>query len=78
MSSIHINQLSQELKLHAGKVKKYLLFHDTVSFGEKGEHDQDKGLIPAIEEFLQDNTDWNLIEKFENNNGFTVLEKIKI
>jgi hypothetical protein len=70
-------QLSQELKLHAGKVKKYLLFHDTVSFGEKGEHDQDKGLIPAIEEFLQDNTDWNLIEKFENNNGFTVLEKIK-
>lgn len=35
-----------------------------------------KGLWPAIEEFLQVNTDWVLHERFTNNNGLTVLKKI--
>jgi hypothetical protein len=35
-----------------------------------------KGLWPAIEEFLQKNSDWVLHERFTNNNGLTILKKI--
>jgi len=34
-----------------------------------------KGLWPAIEEFLQDNPDWKLRKRFTNNNGLTILER---
>jgi hypothetical protein len=35
-----------------------------------------KGLQPAIDEFLNNNKDWILFEKFRNNNGLTILKKI--
>tara|TARA_B100001540_G_scaffold69824_1_gene62915 strand:+ start:5768 stop:6382 length:615 start_codon:yes stop_codon:yes gene_type:complete len=35
-----------------------------------------KGLIPAINEFLENNNNWKIKEKFDNNNGLTILEKI--
>ena len=35
-----------------------------------------KGLWPAIEEFLSTHQDWILHERFTNNNGLTVLKKI--
>ena len=35
-----------------------------------------KGLMPAINEFLLNNTDWIIKEKYENNNGLTILQKI--
>jgi hypothetical protein len=81
------DQLKQELKLHSGKVNKYLCFHDTTSYEFKDEipdHENTwegktsgKGIWPAIEEFLEDNKDsWQLKERFHNNNGFTVLERI--
>jgi hypothetical protein len=34
-----------------------------------------KGLIPAIDEFLLLNLNWRIKEKYENNNGLTILEK---
>lgn len=34
-----------------------------------------KGLWPAIEEFLEQNKEWSLLERFTNNNGLTILEK---
>jgi len=34
-----------------------------------------KGLIPAIEEFLIDNPSWYLKERFTNNNGLIILAK---
>lgn len=34
------------------------------------------GLQLAIDEFLEKNSDWILLEKFENNNGLTILKKI--
>ena len=34
-----------------------------------------KGLIPAIEEFLETNTQWYIKEIFTNNNGLTILAK---
>jgi hypothetical protein len=35
-----------------------------------------KGLGPAIEEFLENNNNWILKERFTNNNGLTILEKV--
>lgn len=35
-----------------------------------------KGLWPAIEEFLNTNKEWKLKERFTNNNGLTILERI--
>jgi hypothetical protein len=35
-----------------------------------------KGLWPAVEEFLVDHPEWRLKEKFTNNNGLTVLERL--
>ena len=34
-----------------------------------------KGLWPAVEEFLNDNPEWYLKERFTNNNGLTILAK---
>lgn len=35
-----------------------------------------KGLWPAIEEFLQEHPEWKLKERFTNNNGLTILERV--
>lgn len=35
-----------------------------------------KGLWPAVEEFLNDNQNWVIKERYTNNNGLTILEKI--
>jgi len=67
-------QLKEELRLHANKVRKYLIFHDIVSYGYSGESD-DKGILPAINEFLSDNTNWYVREQFINNNGLLVLAR---
>ena len=66
-------QLKQELAIHAKNVGKYIILHDTSTFGETGEDRVGKGLIPAIDEFLEDNKMWKRLEVFENNNGLTVL-----
>lgn len=82
------DQLKQELKLHSDKVKKYICFHDTTSYefvDESKGHENTwegqssgKGIWPAIEEFLNENKDtWVLKERFKNNNGFTIIERIK-
>lgn len=66
------NQLKIELSRHADKVNKYLIFHDTSSFEFHGETEE-IGLWPAIAEFLEDNTEWSILERFHHNNGLTVL-----
>jgi hypothetical protein len=82
------DQLKKELELHSDKVKKYICFHDTTSYEFKdeslghenswGKPSSGKGIWPAIEEFLQENKDkWILKERFRNNNGFTIIERIK-
>lgn len=35
-----------------------------------------KGLMPAVEEFLNDNRDWYLYIQYTNNNGLTILKRI--
>jgi predicted O-methyltransferase YrrM len=59
-------QCSKELQMHAHKVKKYLIFHDTALYQE---------LNKAINEFLEFNKEWKIKEVLLNNNGLTVLER---
>jgi hypothetical protein len=71
------NQLKTELAMHADKAKKYIILHDTTSYAYVGEDIQnDRGLWPAVEEFLNQNANWIIHEKFENNNGLTILKRI--
>jgi hypothetical protein len=70
------DQLKQELKLHGNKAQKYIAFHDTHTFGLHGEDQRDqKGLLPAIIEFMIENPHWKFKIHKTNNNGFTVLER---
>lgn len=72
-------QLSKELELHADKVRKYIILHDTFTFRWRGESytgSIEPGLWPAVLEFLEEyNNTWFIKESFNNNNGLTVLEK---
>ena len=79
-------QLKSELDLHSNKVRKYIIFHDTTSYADRDEtsyeHWGDEwkaegvGIWKAIEEFLKSNSSWKLTERFFNNNGLTIIEKI--
>ena len=68
------DQVSAELKLHSSKVNKYIIFHDTVSFRETGENGG-RGIYYAIQEFLDKNKEWHIVEEFKNNNGLLVIGK---
>jgi cephalosporin hydroxylase len=35
-----------------------------------------RGIWPAVEEFLSNNPEWTIRERFSNNNGLTVLERV--
>jgi cephalosporin hydroxylase len=72
------NQLKSELELHGNKAKKYLIFHDTTLFefrDERHENAETPGLWPALEEFLQKNQQWEILERYTNNCGLTVLKR---
>jgi hypothetical protein len=76
VDSLHVyEQVQKELELHAGKVKKYLLFHDTTLFADRGEFGG-KGIWQAIQEFMDSHPEWQLIERRTNNNGLTILKRV--
>lgn len=72
-------QLKLELILHASKVKKYIAFHDTQTYGTRSETFEGRtgsnGLLPAIIEFIIDNPEWKFKIHRTNNNGLTVIER---
>lgn len=60
-------QLRKELELHAGKVQKFIGFHDTVSCKDE--------LQPVIDEFLKSNPEWSVVLENKFNNGVTIIQK---
>lgn len=73
-------QLKTELELHHAKAQKYIVMHDTdAPWGSKNEVDDgspNKGLWPAIEEFLQEHgKDWKLHARHRNCHGLTILAR---
>lgn len=82
-------QLKKELELHADKVRKYIAFHDTFTYGLRGEGypemdvnhpnrdslNGNGGIRKAIDEFLEQNSNWNIVYETEENNGLIVIER---
>jgi hypothetical protein len=76
VDSVHTyDQVKKELKAHSLKINKYIMFHDTVSYGAIGQDNND-GIVKAINEFLEENKEWKIIYEVSNNHGFMILEKI--
>lgn len=84
------NQLSNELKKHHSKVNKFIILHDTETFGQVDEliyaHGSDvikntnafkTGLMNAVNDFLESENgeSWKIKEIFKNNNGLCILER---
>jgi hypothetical protein len=85
------NQLIQELKLHSKKVRKYIILHDTVSYGFIDESyyslvsdmvrnlpKTKEGLVNAINDFLyqdEDGSNWEILKEYTNNNGLMILTR---
>lgn len=80
--------LKIELEKHANQASRYILLHDTETFGRNGESDATgvfflpgttggpgTGLMDALEEWLPKNPQWKVREHYKNNNGLTVLER---
>lgn len=77
IDTLHVyEQLKEELNRHSKKVKHFIAFHDTYTFGLKGENGKDnKGLLTAIIEFMIMNPEWKFRLFKTNNNGMTVIER---
>lgn len=69
-------QLTKELDRHHAKVNKYIIMHDTHTFGTIGENGE-IGLLPSILQFLiQYKTQWRIMFHTIENNGLTILQRI--
>lgn len=74
IDSLHTAEhILKELRF-AHRVRKYLVFHDTVTFGDVGE-DGSPGVMHAVQAFLSANTDWVILENRTNCNGIMVLTR---
>jgi cephalosporin hydroxylase len=71
------DQLQAELERHAARVRRYIVLHDTETFGQIGEMPGTRGLWFAVEEYLARHPEWHLLERRTNNNGLTILAKVK-
>lgn len=84
------NQLTMELNLHSEKVSKYIILHDTLSFGyiDEGVYEDSSdivkiqtitktGLMNAVNDFLltEKGENWIIHDIYENNNGLLVLKR---
>jgi hypothetical protein len=78
-------QLERELERHAGKAKKFMAFHDVVTYGHIGEINYPgisaelscgRGLWDALNPFLSSHPEWIQELLLEFNNGLLVLRRI--
>lgn len=71
-------QLKGELELHAHNARKFIILHDTETYGIVGSAPGQAGLLPAINEFLETGggLKWHRKEVFHNQNGLTVLSRM--
>lgn len=82
IDSLHTyKQLSAELALHAGKARKWIILHDTVTFDEwcryyGADGRKEEGIGRAWREFLAGHSEWQIKEQFDNCCGLLVLERV--
>lgn len=77
--------VEKELQLHAHKAKKYMIFHDWVTYGDIGENPYNDetspygaglGIKHAIEPFLASHPEWVKHQELLFNNGLLILKRI--
>lgn len=91
IDTLHIySQLKKELFKHGKKAKKYIVLHDTTTYGaideptdwqtpeimENYQTENKTGLMPAVNEFLEANKEWYIYRQYTNNNGLTILKRV--
>lgn len=77
IDSLHTEEtLREELHRHLEHVKRYVVLHDTVTFGETGETPGTRGLHYAMNP-LRDRDCWQEIYDSPRNNGLLVFERVK-
>jgi hypothetical protein len=69
------DQLAIELDRAASKVRKYIVFHDTETFGKRWEEEWHDGLQWAMDSYLKYHNEWVVKKVYYNNNGLTVWER---
>lgn len=67
-------QLFAELELHADRVRKLIVLHDTQVYGRHGENGGE-GLLLGLERWMDQNPCWKISYKVEFNNGLTVVSR---
>jgi hypothetical protein len=73
IDTYHVRQqLEEELAVAGERVGRYLLLHDTETYGEQGE-DGGEGLWPAVAALVRRDPKWCLLNHRSENNGLTVL-----
>jgi len=72
----HYASLKKELDVHSPQVKKYLILHDTVAFGKRGEGNDTVGLAKAVSEFLEENPQWTTEKEYTNWPGLYVMKRV--
>ena len=76
IDSMHTYEhLSKELSLHSKKVRKFIILHDTTTFGDVGQTGG-LGLWAAVVEFLDKYPQWVVHERRTNCHGLTVLSRV--
>jgi hypothetical protein len=65
-------QLWEELTRHHRSVRRWIVLHDTITFGETGENGE-PGLMSAVKSFVTEFPQWSIVAEYLNNNGLTVL-----
>ena len=69
-------QMREELSRHADRVRRYLVFHDTETFGQEGETPGHPGIWPAIAGFMRAHPQWRLLQHFPHHHGLTVFARV--
>jgi len=75
------DQVDAELRAHADAVRRYLIFHDTITFGSVGAQGElgtpapgVLGIRPAIDALMIRDRRWTIAEHVVASHGFLVLE----
>ena len=68
-------QIKAELEHHHKRVRKWIIMHDTETFGLINPFDGRPGMKAAIYEFLEEHPEWTIKEHITIGHGLTVLEK---
>lgn len=61
-----------ELERHAPKVKRWIVLHDTATYGETGS-DGGPGVLVGIRQYVRANPQWTVMSHTPRNHGLTVL-----